>query len=121
MALVNHYYLLRLKAEHGADYPVANHFFKNAKAESLVNVSGVAVLKSSDNTEAAHQFVTYLLSEDAQKYFAAETYEYPVVASVPPSEGLIPLAELNPPKVDFAKLANLETTATLLREAEALP
>lgn len=121
VALVNHYYLLRLKAEHGADYPVANYFFKNGKAEALVNVSGVSTLKSSKNREGAHKFVEFLLSPEAQSYFASETHEYPVVEGVKPSGDLPALGTLAPPKVDFAKLANLETTVKLLRETKALP
>ncbi len=121
VALVNHYYLYRLKKENGPDYPVENHFFGSEKADSLVNVSGVSQLKSSAHSEAAQKFIAYLLSEDAQKYFASETYEYPVIHSVPPYEGLPPLKTLKPPKVNFAKLANLEVTVDLLRNAKALP
>ena len=121
IALVNHYYLFRLKQEHGADYPVENHFFADEGAGSLVNVSGVARLKTSTNEEATTAFLEFLLSEEAQQYFATETFEYPVVSSVEPSKGLPPLAAVKAPKVDFSKLANLETTVGLLRAAKALP
>lgn len=121
VALVNHYYLYRLKKEHGDDYPVENHFFKSEKSGSLVNVSGVSQLKTAPNAESAQKFVEYLLSEEAQKYFASETYEYPVLSAVAPHGNLPPLADIKAPKVDFAKLANLEATVKLLREAKAMP
>lgn len=121
VALVNHYYLFQVKAEHGADFPVANHFFKNGAAESLVNVAGVAVLKTSKNQEVAHQFVTYLLGESAQKHFAEVTYEFPAGAGVTPSHELPKMIDLNAPKIDVAKLSNLKTTVELLRSTKALP
>lgn len=121
VALVNHYYLFRVKKEKGADFPAENHFFKDGKAASLVNVSGVAILKTSKNSEAAQKFVEYLLSDEAQNYFATETYEYPVTSSAKPYANLPPLDTLNPPKVDLTKLANLEATVKLLRETKALP
>lgn len=121
VALVNHYYLFQVKAEHGADFPIENHFFKNGGAESLVNVAGVAMLKTSKNTEAAQQFVDYLMGESAQKHFAEVTYEFPAAAGVAPSHKLPKMTELNTPKIDVAKLSNLKTTVTLLRTAKALP
>ncbi len=120
VALVNHYYLFRIKKEKGDDFPAANHFFKNEKAGQLVNVSGLSTLKSAKNAESAKAFVEYVLSEDGQKYFAQETYEYPVISGVKPYESLPALEEIKPPKVDFAKLANLEATIKLLRETKAL-
>lgn len=121
VALVNHYYLHRLEAEHGADYPVENHYFSDGNAASLVNVSAVSVLKSSANDEAALEFVRYLLSEEGQKFFVAETFEYPVVKGVATGEGLPTLESIRAPRVDFTKLANLETTVELLRKVKALP
>jgi iron(III) transport system substrate-binding protein len=120
VALVNHYYLFRLKKEKGDDFPAANHFFKNEKAGQLVNVSGLSTLKSTKNPDAAKAFVEYVLSEEGQNYFAQETYEYPVVAGIKTYETLPALEAIRPPKVDFAKLANLETTIRLLRETKAL-
>ena len=40
VAFVNHYYLLRLLAEHGQDYPVAQRFFGGGDPGALVNVAG---------------------------------------------------------------------------------
>ena len=48
VAFVNHYYLLRLLAEHGEDYPVAQSFLDGGDAGALVNVAGVGRLASSD-------------------------------------------------------------------------
>ena len=62
MAFVNHYYLLRLLAEQGEDYPVAQSFFGNGDPGSLVNVAGVGQVASTNQPEASLAFIEYLLS-----------------------------------------------------------
>ena len=53
----------------------------------LVNVAGIGILAGSDNQEAALQLVDFLLSPQAQQYFADETNEYPLVAGVAATDG----------------------------------
>ena len=77
MAFLNHYYLYRFLAERGEGFKARNYFFDNGDLGGLFLVSGAAVLKSSDNQEAAQTFVDYLLSEKAQEYFADHDHEYP--------------------------------------------
>lgn len=48
-----------------------------------VNISGGAVAKHAPNKEAAVKFLEYLVSAEAQRYFAEGNSEYPVLASVP--------------------------------------
>ena len=45
---------------------------------ALINVAGAGVIAGTKNQAAAEQFVAYLLSQQAQEYFASETYEYPL-------------------------------------------
>jgi iron(III) transport system substrate-binding protein len=47
-----------------------------------VNVSGAGVLKHAPHREAAVQFLEYLATDEAQRYFADGNNEWPVVASV---------------------------------------
>lgn len=120
VAFVNHYYLLRLIAEHGEDYPVAQRFFSDGDVGSLVNVAGVGVLRSSDQPEAASAFVGYLLSEDAQRYFSDSTYEFPLLEGVE-ADPRLPLVEsIEAPDVDLSALADLQGTVELLREVGAI-
>ncbi len=105
--LVNHYYLWRALDE-DPDAPGANYSMPGGGASGFVNIAGAGVL--SDD-EAAVELVRYLLSEDAQKYFAGETFEYPLAAGVEPSVELTPLAELDPPDVNFQQVSEvLEAT-----------
>lgn len=120
VALVNHYYLMRQLAEAGSAFPVRNHFFANGDVGSLVNVAGALVLRTSDRREGALDFIAFLLAEESQRYFATETFEYSLVETVPAPEGLVPLAELDPPNIDLSDLADLAGTLELLRETGIL-
>ncbi|MFW6058983.1 MAG: iron ABC transporter substrate-binding protein [Phycisphaeraceae bacterium] len=121
LGLPNHYYLLRFKGE-DPDYPVEQTFFEAGDVGNLVNVAGVGMLATSEKQDAALTFVRYLLSEEAQQYFAQEVYEYPVIdgvsapATLPPREQLDDVA----PRVDLDNLEDLEATLDLLRDAGAL-
>ena len=118
VGLVNHYYLALVKEEQ-PNAPIANHLFAPGDAGNLVSVAGAAVLASTDQLDDAEAFVEFLLSDDAQRFYVeeAEEAEYPLVAGVDPSPGLVPLAEIDGPDVELTSFgAELEATVELLRE-----
>ncbi|GAA1002910.1 iron ABC transporter substrate-binding protein [Nocardiopsis tropica] len=119
--LINHYYWAQAVKEKGqAAVPSKLKFFDNDPG-GLVNLAGAAVLKSSTNKPQAIEFVRQLLTNSSQEYFATKTGEYPVVAGVPFSvPGLPPLADLKPPKIDYAQLSDTQGTEKLLTEVGAL-
>jgi iron(III) transport system substrate-binding protein len=119
-ALINHYYLFQAQAESGAELPVANHFFANGDPGALVNVAGVGILETAPNAAAAEQLARFLLDEEAQAYFATETFEYPLRTGTTPDERLPDLAEIQSPDLDLSSLADLEGTLRLLQEAGVL-
>jgi iron(III) transport system substrate-binding protein len=120
--LVNHYYLFRRIAEEGADNVVAaNHFFSGDGAASLVMPSGVGVLAGSSRKDAAEEFAAFLLSVDSQRYFAGETFEYPLLSGIEPHQGLPPIDSLQTPNIDLSDLASVLGKATdLVAEAGLL-
>ncbi len=111
--LVNHYYLLRAIAEQG-DVPAANHFLAPGDPGALVMPAGVGILASSDEPDAAARFVEYLLSADAQLYFAQETFEYPMRTGVRAAPGLPGLDVAAGLDVDLSELATTLDRATEL-------
>lgn len=117
---VNHYYLHRERAEAGGEVPAENYLYRNGDPGALINVAGAAILESAENIEQAETFVEYLLSAEAQQYFANETYEYPLVPGVTPDPNLVPLDEIQTPDIDLSDLADLEGTLRLLQEVGAL-
>jgi iron(III) transport system substrate-binding protein len=120
VALVNHYYLMRLLAENGPEYGVANHFFPGGDLGSLVNVAGAGIMASSQRSDAAATLIEYLVAEDAQTYFAEETYEYPLVEGMAADPGLPALDEIDSPEIDLNTLADLQGTVELMRDTGAL-
>ena len=92
-----------------------------ANPGSLVMPSGVGVLSGSEQSEDAHRFIEFLLSEPAQTYFATIIKEYPVSAGVDPEGDLPPMESLNPPDVDLGSISDLEGTLRLLRDVGVIP
>ena len=99
----------------------ANHFMSGSSAASLVMPAGVGILATSDNRTEAEEFVRFLLSEDAQRFFADTTFEYPLAGGVPAQPGLPPLDTLATPDVDLSELATtLDLATQLVAEAGLL-
>ena len=121
VGLVNHYYLHRFLAEEGETFGARNFHPPAGGPGAIVMVSGVGILSSSDNKENAQRFIDFLLSEESQRYFVEETFEYPLAAGIPVADGVTPLSEVNNPDLSSAALSDLEGTQTLLREAGVIP
>jgi iron(III) transport system substrate-binding protein len=119
-ALINHYYLLQAQKQSGEEYPVANHFFANGDPGALVNVAGVGVLETAKHPAAAEAFARFLLGEEAQSYFATETFEYPLRDGIAADERLPALSEVQSPDLDLSDLDDLPGTLRLLQEAGVL-
>ncbi len=111
--LVNHYYLLRLRAE-GAGEGAQNWFIPAGDVGSLVMPAGAGILATTDMPSEALQFVDFLLSNAAQTYFAAATFEFPLIEGVDPAPGLPDLADIDAPDIDLSRLAEMLPIATRL-------
>jgi iron(III) transport system substrate-binding protein len=111
VGLVNHYYLLRALAEN-PNLPGANHFFGVATAGGLVMPAGAGILASSGSKDAAQQFIEFLLSDQAQEFFAQDTFEYPLVPGIPANDLLPPIDTIPTPDIDLSDLASVLDTAT---------
>jgi iron(III) transport system substrate-binding protein len=117
--LVNHYYLLRLVDEQGSS-TAANHFFDDGGSAALVMPAGVGILATSNATDEALGFVEFLLSAEAQAYFANETYEYPLVPGVAADPALPLLETIDAPAIDLGQLGDVLDLATDLVAAAGL-
>lgn len=120
---VNHYYLYRFLAEEGEGFKARNYFLPGGGPGSLIMVSGAGILKTAEHPQAAEEFIEFLLSQEAQQYFANETYEYPVIEGVAIDATLPPLADLDAQAVhiNLSDLADLAGTAALLSDVGMLP
>jgi iron(III) transport system substrate-binding protein len=119
VAFINHYYLFQRLAE-DPNTTAANHFLTGGDPGALVNAAGAGILATAPNPDGATTFVDYLLSAEAQEYFANETYEYPLIDGVEADPALPALSEIETPEIDLSDLSDLEGTLELLQEVGIL-
>lgn len=117
LGLINHYYWYEKVAEVGQDKVTAKiHFLGSDDPGALINVAGIGILKGTDHKAAAVKAVDFLLSPEAQAYFADETSEYPVVDGVTTKANLPALKDMQKSSVDLNELDSLAQTLELLGE-----
>ena len=113
--LINHYYWYARAKEVGTSQMSSRlSQFEGADTGNLVNVAGVGILDGSDQ---AKKFVEFLLSSEAQSYFAEETREYPLIGGLSPAVELTPLSDIPSPSIDLSDLDTLAETLELIRQA----
>ncbi|MCP3853280.1 MAG: iron ABC transporter substrate-binding protein [Actinomycetia bacterium] len=117
VGLVNHYYNVRALAEDDS-LPSRNHHFADDDIGSTVIIATAAILEGSDRADDAQRFIEFLLENDAQTYFATETFEYPLRLGAGPPEGLPALSGRGVGSVDFDALgADLASTLELVESS----
>ncbi|WP_027659729.1 iron ABC transporter substrate-binding protein [Salinispora fenicalii] len=124
MGLVNHYYLGAIAEEQGStpeELKAKLHFFPDGDTGALVNIAGVGVLNRAAEDADAQAFVDFLLGAEAQRYFAEETFEYPVVTGVAGPTYVPPLADLKVPAIDLNDLDTLEATVAMITDSGLVP
>lgn len=87
VAIVNTYYVGLLEtsaaeADRNAAAKVGIFFPNQNDRGTHVNVSGGGVVKTSKNSQAAQQFLEFLVSDEVQEIFPKTSCEYPVVETV---------------------------------------
>jgi iron(III) transport system substrate-binding protein len=120
IGLANHYYVYELAGGDLRKVTARNEFAMPGDPGALVNVAGAGVLKEASNDSAAFELVEYLLSTEAQKYFATRTYEYPLISSVSAAPELPPLNSLKSPIADLSDLDSIDESLKLLRDVGLL-
>lgn len=86
VGLVNHYYNFRALDE-DPSLPSRNHQLAEDDPGSVLIVTAASII-SGNESDAATSFVEFLLSAESQRYFADETFEYPLAADVEPADGI---------------------------------
>jgi iron(III) transport system substrate-binding protein len=120
VGLLNHYYVAQAIAAEGEDYPV-DLYFPPDDFGSLVLVTAIGVLESSDRKDEAFDFVREMLSPEAQEFFTASSKEYPLAVDLEPDPSLtVPLDEIPAPEGELTDLEEIQATIELMREAGAL-
>ncbi|UIK90794.1 iron ABC transporter substrate-binding protein [Arthrobacter polaris] len=120
-AIIYHYYWFGDQAKTGENSNnVALHYFKNEDPGAFVSISGGGVLASSQHQDSAQKFLEFVTGKAGQTILqTGGSFEYPVASGVAANEKLVPLADLQAPKIDpselnSAKVTELMTQAGLL-------
>lgn len=120
VGLINHYYVAQAIAEEGPDYPVAVYFPPGGLG-SLMLLTSVGVLESSDRKDEAFAFVRSLLGPKSQGFFTSSSKEYPLAKAVEPDPSLrVPIDEIPVSDSSLVDLKELQGTIELMKEAGAL-
>jgi iron(III) transport system substrate-binding protein len=118
LGLVNHYYNEQAKREDpGAT--TENHFFDAGDPGGVILTTGIGVLDTAGSRrDDAERLVAFLLSDEAQEYFATETLEYPLAGDVPAPAGIPALRDVRAPTIDLSDLGGgLTRTRELIRDS----
>jgi iron(III) transport system substrate-binding protein len=110
IAISNTYYLARLLAsdkpeDRAVGEKLAVFFPNQGDRGTHVNITGAAVIKTAPNKENAIRLIEYLVSPEAQRYFADISLEYPVNPEVQPHPVLAAFGEFKQDTLNAAAYA----------------
>ncbi|TJV71938.1 MAG: iron ABC transporter substrate-binding protein [Mesorhizobium sp.] len=119
--VIYHYYWFGDQAKTGENSKnVGLHYFKNQDPGAFVSVSGGGVLASSKHQKEAQAFLKWVTGKGGQDVLKTGTsYEYAVGKDAQSNPKLVPLADLQAPKIDPATL-NSEKVIDLMTQAGLL-
>ena len=119
--VIYHYYRFGDQAKTGENSKnVALHYFKNQDPGAFVSISGGGVLASSKHQKEAQAFLKWVTGKGGQEVLkTGDSFEYAVGKGAQSNPKLVPLADLQAPKVDATtlnskKVTDLMTAAGLL-------
>ncbi len=120
-AVIYHYYWFGDQAKTGENSKnVALHYFRGEDPGAFVSISGGGVLASSRHQKEAQAFLAWIAGKGGQKVLREGTsFEYAVGNGEASNPALVPLPDLQAPKVDPStlngrKVIDLMTSAGLL-------
>jgi iron(III) transport system substrate-binding protein len=120
VGLINHYYVAQAISEEGPDYPVAVSFPPGGLG-SLLLLTSVGVLESSERKPEAFAFVRSLLSDKSQAFFTSSSKEYPLAKGAKPDPSLsVPVNKIPVSDASLVDLKEIQGTIELMQESGAL-
>jgi iron(III) transport system substrate-binding protein len=120
-ALIYHYYFVGDQMKTGENSKnVDLHYFKHQDPGAFVSISGGAVLAPSKHKKEAMAFLKWVTGKGGQDVLKDGTsYEYAIGKDAASNAKLVPLADLDAPKIEPSKLDN-KTVTDLMTEAGIL-
>jgi iron(III) transport system substrate-binding protein len=120
VGLINHYYVAQAIAAEGPDYPVKVYYPPKGLG-SLLLLTSVGVLESSERKDEAFDFIRSLLSKQGQEFFTSTSKEYPIAKDAKADPSLeVDLAEIPVPAGDLSDITETQTTIEMMQYTGAL-
>ena len=121
IAIVNTYYVGLLlnsdnEEEVNAGKKVGIYFPNQDGRGGHINIAGIGVTKYAPNKDNAIKFIEYLTSEEIQKFYASNSFEYPVNKSVSPDSTIASWGEFKIDNLDYARDTELNQEAIKIFE-----
>ncbi|MFC5521389.1 iron ABC transporter substrate-binding protein [Polaromonas jejuensis] len=110
--VIYHYYRVGDQAKTGENSNNTEvHYFRNQDPGAFVSLSGAGVLASSKHQPEAQAFVQWVAGKGGQEILkTGDSYEYAVGVGAQSHPKLLPLADLQAPKVEPSKLNSKKVT-----------
>ncbi|KJF72863.1 iron ABC transporter substrate-binding protein [Agrobacterium arsenijevicii] len=111
-AVIYHYYYFGDQAKTGENSKnVALHYFKNQDPGAFLSTSGGGVLASSKHKEQAQAFLKWVTGKGGQTILReGDSFEYAIGNGAASNKALVPIADLQAPKVEPSSLNNAKVT-----------
>jgi iron(III) transport system substrate-binding protein len=122
LGIVNQYYWYRERAEVGAaNMHSAIAYFAPHNVGYVLDVSGAAILKSSQHVAEAQKLVAFFNSAQGQEIIAhSQSFEYPIASGVTTAQPETPFNQLQPNSITIPELGTGAEAIKLLQEAQLL-
>lgn len=122
IGVINQYYWYRQRAQVGAsNMHSAIAYLAPRDPGYVIDVSGAAVLKSSNHQAQAQKLLAFLVSAQGQQTIAhGDSFEYPLASGVKTAAPETPFSQLRPDPIGVAALGTGATAISLLQKAQLL-
>ncbi|MCG5047220.1 iron ABC transporter substrate-binding protein [Pectobacterium brasiliense] len=119
--VIYHYYRFVDQAKTGENSNNTKlYYFKHKDPGAFVSISGGGVLASSKHAKDAQTFIKWITGKSGQEVLRTnDAFEYAVGVNAASNDKLVPLKDLDAPKVDAAKL-NSKKVVDLMAQAGLL-
>jgi iron(III) transport system substrate-binding protein len=115
-ALIYHYYWFsdQAKTKENSDN-TALHYFRGQDPGAFVSISGAGVLATSKHAAQAQALVKWIAGPGGQTILrTGDSFEYAVGVGAASNPALVPLADLQAPKVEPSRLNSVKVTDMML-------
>lgn len=121
IAVVNTYYVgLLLNSENEEEVAAGKKvgiYFPNQQGRGgHINIGGIGVTKNAPNKENAIKFIEFITSDEIQKFYASNSFEYPVNQNVQPDSTIASWGDFKIDNLDYAKQTDLNQEAVKIFE-----